>query len=78
MPNDALTARLLEWIGERPRAYVETMEAWRTSCPRLSIWEDALSRGLIERVGSSKLSDALVQVTSAGKTHLRSATSIRA
>jgi hypothetical protein len=39
--------QLLAWIEERPRGYAETMDAWKTSCPRLSIWEDALGDGLI-------------------------------
>jgi hypothetical protein len=44
----ALTLQLLEWILLRPRTYAETLQAWRTSCPRLSIWEDACIDGLIE------------------------------
>ena len=44
----SLRRQMLEWIAERPREYVEVMEAWRTSCPRLSIWEDACLDGLIE------------------------------
>jgi hypothetical protein len=40
---------LLEWIGPNPRAYAETLEAWRTSCPRLPVWEDANDMGLITR-----------------------------
>lgn len=43
----ALTLQLLEWIEARPRSYAETIEAWRTTCPRLSIWEDACIDGLI-------------------------------
>ena len=66
MANEALTIQLLEWVGNRRRAYRETMEAWRTSCPRLTVWEDALSDGLIERVPGPTLADAQVQVTSRG------------
>lgn len=47
-PNHALTIKLLEWIADRPRAYTEAIDTWRTSCPRLSIWEDALAAGLID------------------------------
>jgi hypothetical protein len=50
-PLEALTLDLLEWIDARPRTYAEAMEAWRTSCPRLPVWEDALDRGLIARHG---------------------------
>jgi D-3-phosphoglycerate dehydrogenase len=41
---------LLEWVGRRERTYQETMDAWRTSCPRLPVWEDANDRGLVEMV----------------------------
>jgi hypothetical protein len=44
----APTLQLLEWIGERERSYAETMEAWRSHCPRLTIWEDAIADGLVQ------------------------------
>jgi hypothetical protein len=47
-PTKALTLQLLEWIADHPRRYDEALEAWRTSCPRLSIWEDACIDGLID------------------------------
>ena len=43
----APTAQLLEWIGERSRSYAQTIEAWKTSCPRLAVWEDALADDLV-------------------------------
>lgn len=48
MAATALTHDLLAWIDERPRTYVETMDAWKTHCPRLSIWEDALLDRLVQ------------------------------
>lgn len=48
-PSQYLTLQFLTWLEESPRSYADAMEAWRTSCPRLSIWEDALRDGLIER-----------------------------
>ena len=48
-PVDALILDLLEWIGSRPRAYADVMDAWRTSCPRLPVWEEANERGFVER-----------------------------
>ena len=39
----------LEWIAARPRSYSEVMDAWRTSCPRLTVWEDAIERGFVIR-----------------------------
>ncbi len=46
---NALILDLLEWIGPSPRPYAETLEAWRTWCPRLPVGEDANDRGLITR-----------------------------
>src|SRR5690349_10728750 len=41
----------LRWVAARPRTYSETMEAWQTSCPRNSVWEDAQIDGLVRRSG---------------------------
>jgi hypothetical protein len=46
---DALILDLLEWIGPLSRNYAEVMEVWRTSCPRLPVWEEANARGFVER-----------------------------
>jgi hypothetical protein len=46
-PVDALVLDLLEWIGSDSRPYADVMEAWRTSCPRLPVWEEANARGFI-------------------------------
>lgn len=40
---------LVAWVAKEPRDYFETMDAWRTSCPRLPVWEEANARGLITR-----------------------------
>jgi hypothetical protein len=48
-PVDALILDLLEWIGKSGRPYAEVMEAWRTSCPRLPVWEEANRRGLLDQ-----------------------------
>jgi hypothetical protein len=42
-----LVLELLRWLAIRPRSYSETMEAWRTSCPRMPVWEDALGNALV-------------------------------
>jgi D-3-phosphoglycerate dehydrogenase len=44
---EALIVDLLEWVATRERSYEEVMDAWRTSCPKLPVWEDANDRGLI-------------------------------
>ena len=58
--NVALTAQLLEWIAAAPRTYDDALDAWRSSCPRHSIWEDALAAGLIDcrMPGQLELTDA--------------------
>ena len=49
----SLTRDLLEWLCSAPRTYAETMEEWRSTCPRLTIWEDALADGLVEVRGEA-------------------------
>ena len=46
-PSHALVLDLVEWLAPAPKPYDEVMAAWRTSCPRLSIWEDASAQGLV-------------------------------
>ena len=45
---DLLTLQFLNWVDEHPRTYGDAMDRWRTSCPRLSIWEDAILDGLVQ------------------------------
>ena len=52
-PVDALVVDLLEWIGGKPKPYAEVIEAWRTSCPRLPVWEEANARGLLQHTHPS-------------------------
>ena len=42
-----IMVQFLAWVADRPRSYAETMDAWRTSCPRLSVWEDAVIADLV-------------------------------
>jgi D-3-phosphoglycerate dehydrogenase len=44
---EALILDLLEWVANGEKSYEEVMDAWRTSCPRLPVWEDANDRGLV-------------------------------
>lgn len=46
---DPLIRDLVEWVAREPRPYAEVMELWRTSCPRLTVWEDAVERGYLVR-----------------------------
>lgn len=67
---DRLILDLLEWIGPQSRPYADVIEAWRTSCPRLPVWEDANDRGFVEHHREPGLG-ALVAVTLLGKEFLR-------
>ncbi len=67
---DALILDLLEWVDHHPRPYAEVMEAWRTSCPRLPVWEDANDRGFIERHREPGRGE-LISVSAAGAEYLR-------
>jgi hypothetical protein len=71
MPDavDALILDLLEWIGPARRPYPEVMEAWRTSCPRLPVWEDANDRGFLLRTHVPGQGE-LIALSPAGADHL--------
>jgi len=59
-----LVLELLEWLTFRERTYEEVMEAWRTSCPKLPVWEDANDRGLV--AGVDVQGRRVIRPTSAG------------
>ena len=59
-----LICDLLEWLAREPRTHAEVMDGWRTSCPRLPVWEEATDNGLVERRG------AFVDVTERGRAFL--------
>lgn len=68
-PASAAILELLSWISAKPRTYSETMEAWRTSCPRSSTWEDATVGGFVQ-VSSGRdvgMSGSIVSLTPSGR-----------
>ena len=67
--TDALVLDLVEWIAREPRLHSEVIEMWRTSCPRLTIWEDAVDRGYVAREPAA--GGARVTVTESGVRFLR-------
>ena len=69
MDNKPLVLDLVEWVAREPRAYTEVMSAWRTSCPRLQIWEDAVEFGLVQR-DCPPGQGAVVSATEAGREFL--------
>jgi hypothetical protein len=62
---DPLVLDLVQWIAREPRTYAEVLDAWKTSCPRLTVWEDAVDLGYVTRrsVGAR---DTIVVVTGTG------------
>jgi hypothetical protein len=46
-----LICDLLEWLDREPRTHAEVMEGWRTSCPRLPVWEEATDKHYVARRG---------------------------
>ncbi len=69
-PVEPLVLDLLEWIDRQPRPYSEVMAVWRTSCPRLPVWEEANTRGYVERRHEPG-SEAVVQLSAGGLRHLQ-------
>lgn len=69
-PSDSLVLDLVEWIAREPRLYSEVIETWRTSCPRLTIWEDAVDRGFVTREAIAG-TGVRVAVTEGGEKFLR-------
>jgi len=65
-----LTLDFLQWLAAGPKPYAEVMEAWRTSCPRLTVWEDAVDAGHVVRKSVAG-GQPIVEVTASGRRLLR-------
>ena len=65
----ALTQQFLAWVDEAPRSYADA-EAWRRSCPHLSIWEDAISDGLVRFKNGSGMQQSRLLLTKRGRAWL--------
>ena len=62
--------QFLAWVADRPRTHAQTMEAWRSTCPRLSVWEDAIIDGLVRIENDA---DRAVRLTPRGTAMLEKA-----
>ena len=67
---DPLVLYFVEWVAREPRAYAEVIATWKTSCPRLTIWEDAADRGYVARETIAGLG-LVIAVTEGGERLLR-------
>lgn len=68
---EPLLLDLVAWVAKEPREYLEVMEAWRTSCPRLPVWEEANARGFVTRARDAN-GTPMVRVTDKGQAFLAS------
>ena len=68
---EALIVDLLLWLAERDRTHEEVMSAWRTSCPRLPVWEDANDLGFLVT------EQGIVRITQPGRVFLQQHRSVR-
>ena len=65
---DPLVLDLVEWVARGPRPYADVLDVWRTSCPRLTVWEDAVDRGFVARQFTGR--QLMVDVTEKGREFL--------
>ena len=65
--NHALTLQMLVWIAQGTHSYAEVLNAWKSSCPRLTIWEDACANGLVDSAAGMS---GLVTLTEKGRNFL--------
>ena len=75
-----LTVQFLAWAAGAPRTYGQAMDAWRTSCPRLPVWEDALEGGLvqIQCAPGAAMADSPIVLTPRSRALLDAAAAVRA
>jgi hypothetical protein len=65
---DALLYDMLAWLARGAQPYADVMDAWRTSCPRLTVWEEAVERDLVEHARIDRI--AMVRITPEGRAFL--------
>jgi hypothetical protein len=68
VPHVSLTLQMLDWIAQRPRSRDQVLETWKSTCPRMTIWEDACADGL---VASEAGRAGVVSLTERGRAYLR-------
>jgi hypothetical protein len=69
-PVDPLMVQFLAWVASRDRTYAEAMEAWQTTCPRHTVWEDALINGFVRVQTGASRCQSEVTLTVKGRTIL--------
>ena len=67
---EPLILDLVEWVEKKPRPYIDVMDAWKTSCPRLTVWEDAVDHGYLRRKSDAH-EGQMVVTTKSGRQFLK-------
>jgi hypothetical protein len=62
-----LMLEFLTWVSSRRRSYDDAVEAWRTTCPRHTVWEDAFIDGLVQVENGSAQDQCKVILTPRGR-----------
>jgi hypothetical protein len=70
-PSSLLTRQFLSWVAARPRTYGDVMEAWRSTCPRMTVWEDAVRDGLVRVHNGGAMRKGAVVLTARGRAQLK-------
>jgi hypothetical protein len=64
--------QFLQWVADRPRSHEDVMDAWKSSCPRFPVWEDARADGLVRQRGGAS-GQRRVELTTRGRDALKRA-----
>ena len=75
-PASHLMIEFLSWIASQRRTYAQAMDAWRSSCPRHTVWEDAIAAGFIQIENAQSLNHSPVTLTPCGRSLLESVSRI--
>ncbi len=64
---ESLMLQFLTWVLDRRRTYEDTMAAWQSTCPRHTIWEDAIIGGLVRIESANGSGQSQVTLTPRGR-----------
>ncbi|MEZ5853614.1 MAG: hypothetical protein R3D67_02290 [Hyphomicrobiaceae bacterium] len=67
---EPLVRDLVQWCANEPKSYVDVLDVWRTSCPRLMVWEEAVARGLVHTRQNDNGPGLVVDVTPLGRSFI--------
>lgn len=70
LAHDLLMREFLSWVDARRRTYSETMDAWQSTCPRHTIWEDCVIAGYVEIRRQREIGDPEIALTALGRAQL--------